>query len=223
MEEQRTYRRNLPHIQPEGATFFITYNLDGALPSKVVAELRHARALEIQKIKAQEGELSEQELKKRLRKAHDLYFGKYEELLDDPKSGPTFLRKPEIAQIVKDSLHHLDGKKYTLICYCIMPNHVHKIVKDTKQVLFRIMQSHKGFTGFEANRAMSREGQFWHRESFDHQIRSDNWLKEKIQYILLNPSKAKLVKDWRAWPHWYIHPDYEWMAPSPVPPTFRLE
>ncbi|MEW5830557.1 MAG: hypothetical protein AB1846_16830 [Chloroflexota bacterium] len=34
-----TYRRNLPHIQPEGATLFITFRLANSLPKEVVERL----------------------------------------------------------------------------------------------------------------------------------------------------------------------------------------
>ena len=34
------YRRRLPHIQPEGATLFITFRLANSLPIEVVKKLR---------------------------------------------------------------------------------------------------------------------------------------------------------------------------------------
>jgi putative transposase len=37
------YRRNLAHIQPPGATFFVTFRLAGSIPSEVLAML-HAEA-----------------------------------------------------------------------------------------------------------------------------------------------------------------------------------
>ena len=32
------YRRNLPHIQPPGATFFVTFHLAGSLPRTVLQQ-----------------------------------------------------------------------------------------------------------------------------------------------------------------------------------------
>ncbi|HEY8205051.1 MAG TPA: hypothetical protein VIF81_10025 [Pyrinomonadaceae bacterium] len=32
------YRRNLPHIQPVGATLFVTFRLAGSLPQQVLAQ-----------------------------------------------------------------------------------------------------------------------------------------------------------------------------------------
>jgi len=34
------YRRNMPHIQPGGATFFVTFRLAGSLPKEVVIKLK---------------------------------------------------------------------------------------------------------------------------------------------------------------------------------------
>ena len=32
------YRRNLPHIQPSGATFFVTFHLAGSLPRRILEQ-----------------------------------------------------------------------------------------------------------------------------------------------------------------------------------------
>ena len=34
------YRRKLPHIQPQGATFFVTFRLAGSLPDAVIELLK---------------------------------------------------------------------------------------------------------------------------------------------------------------------------------------
>ena len=35
-----SYRRNLPHIQPPGVTFFVTFHLAGSLPRTVLEQRR---------------------------------------------------------------------------------------------------------------------------------------------------------------------------------------
>jgi putative transposase len=40
------YRRNLPHIRPPGATFFVTFRLAGSIPADVLTML-HAEAKQI--------------------------------------------------------------------------------------------------------------------------------------------------------------------------------
>jgi hypothetical protein len=37
------YRRNLPHYQPPGSTFFVTYRLDGSLPIETIKRLKEEK------------------------------------------------------------------------------------------------------------------------------------------------------------------------------------
>jgi len=46
---------------------------------------------------------------------------------------------------------------------------------------------------------LERSGQFWEHESFDHVIRLGKF-DATIRYVLNNPIKAGLVKEWREWP-----------------------
>jgi REP element-mobilizing transposase RayT len=62
-----------------------------------------------------------------------------------------------------------------------------------------IMKSLKGYTAHEANRLLGRKGEFWEAESYDHFVRDDTELARIINYVLNNPVKAGLVKDWRDW------------------------
>lgn len=211
-KDPQYYSRNLPHRQPTEGVFFVTYNLEGALPKDILKNLREERDLKIAEWK--DRGLTEKEIKKALRKIHDLYFGKFDDLLDNPNEGPLFLKDPSVAQLVVDSIRFLDGNQYKLICFTIMSNHVHKIVYKTQKVLFRIMQSHKGFTGFEANKILGRREPFWQPESFDHQIRNREWLWEKVRYVLNNPVKAGLVKHWRDWENSYINTEFLKYAPK---------
>lgn len=41
------YARNLPHIQPIGATFFITFSLYGSIPKEKVHQLQQERNAKI--------------------------------------------------------------------------------------------------------------------------------------------------------------------------------
>lgn len=61
------------------------------------------------------------------------------------------------------------------------------------------MQSLKGYTAHEANKILNRTGQFWEEESYDHEVRNDEELDRIVKYVLNNPVKAGLVKDWREW------------------------
>lgn len=54
---------------------------------------------------------------------HKLLFAYYDGLLDDAEDDT--LRDPRIASMIRSNLYHHHGKKYYLLGYCVMPNHVH--------------------------------------------------------------------------------------------------
>lgn len=121
--------------------------------------------------------------------------------------GPRWLEKKEIAEIVKRDLHYYDGKDYQLLAYCIMPNHVHMVlvIMNHDKPFYAILQSLKRHSAREANKTLNRVGNpFWHEESYDHVVRNSDELNRVIRYVLDNPVKAGLVKNWDDWKYNYF-------------------
>lgn len=154
-----------------------------------------------------------------LERFHRAWFLKFEETLDQARIGPTWLKETKVAAVVAEQLHALDGDAYRLDAYCVMSNHVHvvftpflteaslqEVFDETGHLAFvgeipglsHITHRLKGRSAREANLALSRTGQFWEHESFDHVIRAGR-LMRTVKYVLQNPVKAGLVKDWREW------------------------
>jgi len=138
-------------------------------------------------------------------------FKKYDALLDKPANRIQFLLKDEIMEICKKSLHYYDEKLYKLICYCIMPNHIHLVFDliSEERDIGQIMGSIKKFSGRRANIVLGKQGHFWQAESFDRLVRDDVELYFIIKYVLLNPVKNGFVENWKEWKGTYCHPDYE--------------
>ena len=217
------YLRNLPHIQPPGATFFVTFHLAGSLPRAVLQqwnaekcqlETEKSRPLKSQDVshfEAAEDIRFEEEQRHREWKRQ--WFRKFEKTLDNAQSGPLWLKDKGIAKEVAESLHYRDGKVYRLDAYCIMANHVHVVFAPLAiqpsgapqtnslgyNTLASIMQSLKGYTVWKANRLLGRSGAFWHHESYDHSVRNPSEWQRIVTYILNNPVKAGLIKDWKRW------------------------
>ena len=219
------YRRNLPHIQPPGATFFVTFHLAGSLPQSVLrqwkAEKNQLEAEKIRILKLQNSDhlaFVEQMVFEQKRE----WFRKFEKTLDNVQDGPVWLKDDRIAEGVAESLRYRDGKVYRLDAYCIMANHVHVVFaplaiqsSDTDPVHLRdnsaqtnslcyntlssIMQSLKGYTARKANHLLGRRGAFWHHESYDHCVRDPDESQRIIMYVLNNPVKAGLVNEWEKW------------------------
>ncbi|NOH01674.1 MAG: hypothetical protein HND47_06790 [Chloroflexi bacterium] len=196
------YRRRLPHIQPEGATFFVTFRLAGSLPAEVVERLM----LERERINRELEKIMNK--KERAEKAYmesRRFFGKWDNELDKSTTGIEYLSDPRVADMVAESLHFRDGKVFDLIAFCIMPNHGHVVFtpleekKDRYYPLSKIMHSFKRHTAREANLILGRSGIFWQHENYDHFIRDDADLERVVKYVLHNPVKAGLVKERTDW------------------------
>jgi REP element-mobilizing transposase RayT len=196
------YRRNLPHVQPEGATFFITSRLAGSLPADVLEKLHQEK-------EAMERELDKITDKKERAQKADLeslrFFGLWGDALDKFCTDVKFLADARVADLVAESLHYRDHKVYDLISYSIMPNHKHVVFTPLEESngkyfsLSKIMHSLKRHTAREANLILGREGEFWQHENYDHYIRDAAELERIVKYVLYNPVKAGLVDDWRKW------------------------
>ena len=197
------YRRHLPHIQPPGATMFITFRLANSIPMQVLRQLEqeqqeNERALS--KISDPHERAKEAEIQERK------FFGKWDHHLDSSANEPYWLREPDIAQLVSNSLHYQHTKRYTLEAFCIMPNHVHlvctplKQTEDTYYPIATIMHPLKRHTAFHANKLLKRIGDFWHHENYDHYARNEAEFGRIVNYVLNNPVTAGLVsnpKDWQ--------------------------
>ena len=134
------------------------------------------------------------------------YFNKIDNLFYQYGNSPDYLKQDEIAKIVADSMKFYDGKDYELLCYCIMPNHVHFIIKLNKEarLLEDIMHSIKRYSASKANKVLKRAGQFWQHENYDHIIRNEQELENIIDYVLNNPIKAGLIKNQDNWKWNYL-------------------
>lgn len=203
------YRRHLPHIHPPEGTFFITYLLHGAIPKPLRETLKRDHTLKVNELRIRGAETAIDDERKR-------YFGRFDRALHHSENSPFWLRNKEISEIIKESLHFWDGRKIELICYCIMPNHVHILFTllpqpspDSPIHLQHIMESIKKYSAVKCNALLNRKGQpFWQHESYDRLVRDRKELSKIISYVLNNPVKAGFCKNRFEWKGSYISPEY---------------
>ena len=81
-----------------------------------------------------------------------------------------------------------------------MPNHVHALFNLDKAPLGKIIGDFKEYTAREANKLLSRHGQFWADDYFDTFMRDAPHELRTRRYIENNPTKAFLVRDPKEWP-----------------------
>jgi REP element-mobilizing transposase RayT len=211
------YKRRLPHWQPIGGVFFVTVCLREAIPKKVLKRLRGTYFSEVSNLHAEGHGLS---TAKSL--AHQQYLMRLYVYLSKQHSDVRYLAKAEVADIVKEQLHRFDGELYEILAYSIMPNHFHFVFDTGVQVwpkgldfdeneyiqVTDIMKKIKGASAYYANQVLGRKGEFWQAESWDRWMRNEKELDNWIDYTLLNPVNAGLVKNWQDWPYNYWLGDF---------------
>ncbi len=165
-------------MQREGAVYFVTFRLAGSLPKEVIQKLKLNRK-----------------------------FSTYDRALDASSSGPTWLKDESLAKLVYNHIIEEAPRSYRLYCFTVMSNHVHIVLSPIKPLrLDQAMRRIKQPTAFHCNQHLGHSEAFWQAGSYDHIIRSGEW-ERIIAYILHNPVKAGLVKEWREWAYTYLAPD----------------
>jgi REP element-mobilizing transposase RayT len=156
-------RGYLPHFDSPGLVQMITFRLHDALPAS-----RRTEWEEFLKI------------------TEDATRRERIEAYLDAGYGSCALRDSRIARLVEEALLHFDGRRYRLLAWVIMPNHIHVLVETfPAHPLAEIAHSWKSFTAKKANAILSRGGTFWQAESFDRFIRDEQHLGNATQYIHL--------------------------------------
>jgi REP element-mobilizing transposase RayT len=181
-------RGKLPHWEKEAGLYFVTFRLADSLPEQVLekistryrvldtAKRMGANLLPDQKVLVAE------------------YSPKRIEDYIDRGIGACFLRDPRIGELVANALRVWHGKRYRLVAWCVMPNHVHVIFRlFPGQELANIVRSWKTYTARKGNRLLGRSRTFWQREYYDRLIRDEGELDRAIEYVLSNPERAGLV------------------------------
>ena len=184
-------RGRLPHWEKDAGLYFITFHLADSLPQQVLEKIaeRHRILIEARRVGAHL--LPSQEVL-----AAEFSSAKLEDYFDRA-TGACFLRDPRIGELMADALRFWDGKRYRLVAWCVMPNHVHVVCRLLPgQELCKVLQGWKSFTARKANVILGRNGAFWQREYYDRLIRSGDELERAVRYVVSNPDRAGL-RGWR--------------------------
>jgi menaquinone-specific isochorismate synthase len=172
----------------DDATYFITFRLADSLPKAVLDQIVSERERIDQTARQQGREISASE-RQHLKRLTTVRIEQYL----DSSSGKCSLSVPNVAAIVADTLLLFDEKRYRLFAWCIMPNHVHAVVKIfPANCLADVLHSWKSYTSRQANRILATRGIFWQREYYDHLLRDQVQFERAVGYVLENPVKANL-------------------------------
>ena len=175
---------NLPHWRQDGVTYFVTFRLDDSIPQ---AKLRHWLTERKQWLDhhAAPHDIATQ------REFNRLFTQRFLRWLD-AGYGECILSRPDVRELIVDTLRHFDGQRYRLADWVIMPNHVHVLLSPLgDRTLSGILHSWKSFTAQAINRLLGRQGPVWQKESFDHIVRNPESFERIARYIQDNPKSLQ--------------------------------
>lgn len=178
-EEIKGYYKSgkLPHYDNDEVYQFITFRLHDAVPKNQLYKWKDELSLYGKPDKNDKDYII---LEKKILNYEDSGYGE------------CYLKNPLIYKLVQDALEIFNKKRYNLIEWIIMPNHVHVLIKPVQGFsLPKIVHSWKSYTAKKANMILSREGKFWMEDYFDRFIRSEEHFIFAMNYIKNNGKKKE--------------------------------
>lgn len=190
--------RTRPHWAQAGAVVFVTMRLYDSVPAAVLVRWKNERDewLLQQGIDPQSRDVAMliERLDRPTREFYSRFLARRIEKYLDSSYGSCFLRDPENARLVANSLHHFDGVRYELGDFVIMPNHVHLLAAFRSEIDMRSsISSWMRYTARQINGRIGRKGALWAPEPFDHLPRSLEKYEQLREYIRDNPARARLA------------------------------
>ncbi len=161
-----------PHWSQAGAIVFITFRLHDSIPQEVIRRWESLKQAWL----SEEGSLdigpkSSRRLTRSYNRRSLANSTATREYFLDTCHGSCILRRPELSQIVFDSLLHFDGDRYRMGDFVIMPNHVHLLAAfATEEVMTAQCDSWLHYTAWQINKVLGRKGKIWSQEPFDHLV-----------------------------------------------------
>lgn len=193
----RFYFRHLPHWRQAGATYFVTFRLNDALPPAVLQKLKTLRE---QFDRTHPGPRTDRDWEEYARTITQLA-----ENSMDSGYGECHFADSDNAQILADGLRFYHSTRCEAPCLVVMPNHAHAIMKpiDTFE-LEDTLKLIKGYVAGQVNKRRNGHGSIWEQESYDRIIRDTTHLANVVRYIGRNGVRAGLAEN----------KFYRWISPE---------
>ena len=170
----------LPHWQQPGKTMFVTFRLADSLPQEKLQELT---VFKTDWLNGHPLPWTDE-----TRRAYDHEVRRKTDHWLDQGYGACLLARPDLRQIVADTLMCHHGRSYWIHHYVIMPNHVHILLSSIGEVNVRkSLGSVKRFTANAINKVLGTRGEVWQRLVFDHLVRDVKHYDRFVHYIADNP------------------------------------
>ena len=107
---------------------------------------------------------------------------------------------PQVRHVVLKHCMHEHDKRIDLHVVVVMPDHEHPLFIPLRDddgwphPVYKIMKAIEGMSARDVNKLTGTGGPVWQDGSLDHVLRSDESLKEKTEYIRMNPVRKELAQ-----------------------------
>ena len=181
----RFYSRHLPHWRQDGASYFVTFRLNDALPPEILNELKSLREQFDRECPGQRTEKQWEEYARKVTQVAEVSL--------DSGYGACHFAGSENAKTLAEALRHYHTTQCEVACLAVMPNHAHAVMKPIEGFqLEETLKLIKGFTAREINKRRDGSGSIWEQESYDRIIRDTRHLENVVRYIGRNHLRAGL-------------------------------
>jgi REP element-mobilizing transposase RayT len=112
---------------------------------------------------------------------------------------------PQFSRAVRDTIWQavMDERRIgrvELFAACLMPDHLHLLVRPDKTDIIRFVNAFKSWTTRQAW-SSGAKGAIWQPSVYDRIVRGAGEFDDIADYIVRNPVVAGMVDDPRDWPH----------------------
>jgi len=108
---------------------------------------------------------------------------------------------PAHATVLEEALQFVRRGRAYVLAYAIIPDHLHAVlVPRAPYSISQVMQTIKGYTSRVVNARLDHRSPLWQRSFFDRMMRSEEQLRETVEYTHANPVSAGLVEDPATYP-----------------------
>lgn len=117
--------------------------------------------------------------------------------------GRCVFQVPETAQILVETLlHYRDENAYFLHEFVLMPDHLHLLITPGATTsVEKAIQLIKGGSSHRIHKQGNQAIEIWQKGFYDWTVRDANDWNTKVQYIRMNPVRARLADEPGDWPY----------------------
>jgi putative transposase len=116
---------------------------------------------------------------------------------------PLFM-DPGIADLIVNEMElRRNRDEIILFCFCIMPDHVHMLLSLSYRYSKGVIDWVSAFKRYSARVIKKSYGitPLWQKNFYDHVIRKDESLIKVAEYIVNNPVRKEMVREWKEYPY----------------------